>query len=197
LTGVNFGAYASIVDAPPSSSPIQVVIARVRELRRQQGLSGATIAQRMTDLGIPWDRNTIAKLETGRRSSLSLDECLALALTLRVSPVALFLPDANEAYHITPNASATAEEVGRWLMGQRRLPTTTAAAELPPYLIDSLSIPDLEERFANMIKLADERFERYESHLRAVDQWIDTRLPALQELTGGSPPPSKRPRYGA
>lgn len=75
-------------------TPTEVAIRRMCELRKERRLSGAAVARRMTELGIPWDRNTVAKLETGRRS-LSIDELLALATALCVSPADL-LPQLGQ-----------------------------------------------------------------------------------------------------
>lgn len=133
-----------------AESPTQTVIEQVKRLREGQGLSGAGIARRMTELGIPWDRNTIAKLENGHRASLGLDEWLALAYILDVPPLALLLPSEPRHYRITPATFEQAVTVGMWLLGYRPLPTRSAGlvhpgvtaarearfrAEMPAYLL--------------------------------------------------------------
>jgi transcriptional regulator with XRE-family HTH domain len=76
----------------PDGVSITAVIAdRVRRLRETARLSGAGLAAEMVKLGVPWNRTTVAKLETGRRESITVQELLALALALDVPPVALLV----------------------------------------------------------------------------------------------------------
>lgn len=66
-----------------------VIATRVRALRRVLGLSGAQLAERLSRHGIHWNRSTAAKLETGRREAISVQELLALADVLGVPPMSL------------------------------------------------------------------------------------------------------------
>lgn len=52
-------------------------------------MSGAGLAERLAAYGIPWNRTTVAKLESGRRENISVAELLALALALGTTPLAL------------------------------------------------------------------------------------------------------------
>lgn len=104
-------------------SPTQEVARRVQELRRKRGLTAAALAERMTGLGVPWDRSIVANLESKRRRSLSVEELLALALALNVAPVHLMVPpdDPGEPYQVTPTISGTRSLVRQWLRGVAQL----------------------------------------------------------------------------
>lgn len=115
---------------PPRPTPTQLVIRRLYELRKSKGLSGAAVAERMTQLGVHWDRNTVAKLESGRRVSINVDELLALAYALGESPLALLLPGAPSPYHVTPTVQLTMADVYMWLIGDLELPTPSVSDPL-------------------------------------------------------------------
>src|SRR5580704_7701907 len=90
--------YVSLVDRkeserqrkdPERADPITRLIAgRVREIRQQQRLSGASLGAAVRDLGLQgWVDSTVGKLETSRRESVTVRELLALAVVLGVPPV--------------------------------------------------------------------------------------------------------------
>jgi hypothetical protein len=58
-------------------------------------MSGAALASELVKHGIPWNRTTVAKLETGRRESVTAQELLALAYVFGVPPMWL-LVDTQE-----------------------------------------------------------------------------------------------------
>ena len=105
-------------------TPTQVVAARVREIRERRRLTGTQLAERMTKAGLKWDRATVAKLETGRRQSLTLEEVLALAAVLNVAPVHLLIPldSDQEPYPVTATTAASARIVREWIRGRYALP---------------------------------------------------------------------------
>ncbi|MFI8425102.1 helix-turn-helix domain-containing protein [Streptomyces sp. NPDC085479] len=93
---------------------------RVRELRGRSGLKAAELADRLVELGVPWNRSIVANFEAGRRPNVSVVEWLALAQVLNVAPVHLLVPpDApnDGAYEVTPNLSASVEDVRAWVRG--------------------------------------------------------------------------------
>ena len=105
-------------------APTQAVAGRVREVRDRRRMSAARLADEMTRVGIRWDRNTVAKLETGRRANVSVAELLALAVVLDVAPVHLLVPpDAwddeggEQLYQITPTRAEPASTVRAWVRG--------------------------------------------------------------------------------
>jgi transcriptional regulator with XRE-family HTH domain len=103
-----------------SLTPTQMVARQMRDLRKRRGMSAARLAERMTQVGVPWDRGIVAKLETGRRRTLGVDELLALAYVLDVAPMHLMVPLDNQTpCQITPMLSEPAWAVRRWIGGFR------------------------------------------------------------------------------
>ncbi len=80
----------AVTQTQQAVDPITAVIARrVSDLRQVQGINQTELAQRMTELGTAWSRTTVQKLENGKRSAVSVQELLALALVFDVPPVLL------------------------------------------------------------------------------------------------------------
>lgn len=78
-----------------AAAPMTRVIAvQVKRLREEARMSGADVAAELVKLGIKWNRTTVAKLETLRRESVTVQELLALALVFGVPPIWL-LVDAH------------------------------------------------------------------------------------------------------
>jgi len=73
---------------------VERVIARVRELRNAHGYSAEDFATHCRARGLDISRNTIANIETGRRSDLTLREVLVFADVFGVS--VLDLADARQ-----------------------------------------------------------------------------------------------------
>ncbi len=115
------------------AAPITRVIAkRVRSLRQEQNLNGPAFAKRLEDHGLNWNRTTLAKFETMRRASVTVQELLALALALNVPPVMLLAdPRAVDQVPITADASLPAWSALLWMIGRLgvTLPGETRAVE--------------------------------------------------------------------
>lgn len=92
----------------PSTPPVEAGTAALDVLDVMG--SGPALATAMNGQGIPWNRTTVAKLETGRRESITVQELLALARVLEVPPVWL-LVDAKAG---TPVPIAEGVEVDPW-----------------------------------------------------------------------------------
>jgi DNA-binding Xre family transcriptional regulator len=108
-------------------NPTRLVGERIAEIRKnwrvmtQEGLADA-----MKTYGIGWERITVAKLESGRRSFVKLDELLALCVVLDISLVDLLVPadlDESQLYRVTPEITARAHDVRDWLRGEAWLVT--------------------------------------------------------------------------
>ena len=110
---------------PEPKRPHRVIAERVREIRNARGLTGARLAEEMTEAGIKWDRSVVANLENGRRSTISVEELLTLAYVLNVAPVHLIVPlDPDGWYSVTPDAATTNEHARAWIRGTAALPGT-------------------------------------------------------------------------
>lgn len=101
------------------TGPTRIVAQRVKDLIPKRGLTSETLAARMDELGIKWNRAIVANLVSGRRSSVSVDELLALALVLNVAPVHLLVPpdDTTEAYQVTAKVTESSFRVRGWIRG--------------------------------------------------------------------------------
>lgn len=105
--------------------PTRVIAQRVKDLRKRQKLTAEQLADRMREVGVPFDKTVIANLETGRRRFVTVQELLALAYVLSVAPVHLLVPplDAAESdqapYSITPEGPTSVPSFMRaWIRGQ-------------------------------------------------------------------------------
>ncbi|WAL67211.1 helix-turn-helix transcriptional regulator [Amycolatopsis cynarae] len=108
--------------------PSDVVGDRVRQVRKLRRLSVEELAERCEQVGAP--QLTVPALyviesgrrerETGRRRRMvTVDEWLALALALNVSPLVLLLPDQFDArFDLTAGTSAQASDVVQWIIGR-------------------------------------------------------------------------------
>lgn len=95
--------------------------ARLREARDKHPRyrSAASLAERVTELGVPMSRATLSKLEmrpdrAGARPP-SLEELLALCVALDTSPLALLLPEEDDKLTFGSAAMDRETALG-WLM---------------------------------------------------------------------------------
>jgi transcriptional regulator with XRE-family HTH domain len=104
--------------------PTRVIAERVAAIRRYRGLTQEALAEAMQDLGIDWERIVVAKLESGRRGFVRVDELLGLCIALEIAPVDLLVPanlDDDQPYRITPNRTARAVNVREFVRGEELL----------------------------------------------------------------------------
>jgi transcriptional regulator with XRE-family HTH domain len=95
---------------------------RLRELRDERRLSAQALADRCAKLGATeLKRQVITNLENGRRGFASVDELLALAYALGVTPLRLFLPiGADERLAITSDVIEGPFQAMLWVTGQQK-----------------------------------------------------------------------------
>lgn len=117
-------AAGEVSSSKPAVAPITAVIAaRVKHLREESRISGPKLAARLAGYGLNWTRTTVAKFETGLRSSITVQELLALALALDVPPIML-LADPRQVdkapaadVPVTDAITVPAWEALLWLIG--------------------------------------------------------------------------------
>lgn len=111
-----------------TDSPGARVAANVRALRDARRMTVRDLSARMTDLGRPLLPSGITKVEQGLRR-VDVDELVALAVALGVSPSRLLLPaDAGEEdVALTPTQTAPAWAAWQWAAASQPLPTHSAA----------------------------------------------------------------------
>jgi len=105
--------------AGPSSDRVRRNLLR---LRRQRGLSAAELARRLADLGQPILDTGIIKIEKGDRR-VDVDDLVALAVALNVTPNALLLPEvvlpAGAAIvALTPQQDGRMKDLWAWATGE-------------------------------------------------------------------------------
>ncbi|MFI6488260.1 helix-turn-helix transcriptional regulator [Streptomyces sp. NPDC050564] len=105
-------------------TPVETLAQRVKEVRSRKGMTAQELADNLKARGLLWDRQTVTKLETGRRQNVSVVEWLALARSLDVAPLHLLVPLEEVAYEVTPEESMPASRVRAWVRGTDVLPGT-------------------------------------------------------------------------
>jgi transcriptional regulator with XRE-family HTH domain len=96
------------------------VMAEVSRLRRAKKWSAERLAEEMAAAGVPWSRDTVTNLESGRRKRIAAHEVLALAWVLGLSsPVELLAPGEElTLLQVTPEYHMPAENVREWFAGK-------------------------------------------------------------------------------
>lgn len=105
-----------------------------RETPEGKRATTAYVAESVSALGVPMTASTVTKIEKGLRR-VTVDELVALAAVLDVSPVTLLLPDVDSVTNIeadvintskpvqlTENVSVPWEIAWRWAHGTDQLP---------------------------------------------------------------------------
>jgi transcriptional regulator with XRE-family HTH domain len=96
---------------------------RVAYYRTRADLTAAMLSDRCGELGLPLDRNVIAKLENGHRQSVTVDEVYVLAVALEIPPVLLlFGVGTEETASILPEWEVTPWHALRWFCGFSTFP---------------------------------------------------------------------------
>lgn len=114
----------------------QQVAANVRRLRNARQLSAAALAQLLTEHGRPFVQSAVANIEAGRRR-VDVDDLMALAVVLNVSPTMLLLPpDARSTTEATGAGTKPAHEFYRWADRQWPLEASTDPETLRRQLLD-------------------------------------------------------------
>lgn len=95
----------------------------VAALRREAGLSQSEFGERLASVGRPMQFDTVSRLESGRRA-VTVDDLLALAAALDVSPLLLLLPpeDDGQPVRLTEGRAAGFGAAWRWGRGEEPLP---------------------------------------------------------------------------
>lgn len=96
---------------------------RVAHYRNKADLTGVMLSARCAELGLPLDRNVIAKLENGHRNSVTVDEVCVLAAALGVPPLLLlFAVGTEETAEVLPGKHVPAFRAALWFSGEGPLP---------------------------------------------------------------------------
>lgn len=101
----------------------RAVAENVGAVRKRRGWSQSTLSAKLGELGRPILTSGVAKIEAGDRR-VDVDDLLALAAALNVSPARLLLPDGSEddLVSVTENLTRPAWSVWQWAEGLYALP---------------------------------------------------------------------------
>ncbi len=104
------------------------VAQNVRHLRSSQKLSLQALSDRLSTLGQPISLGQLSKLENGDRR-VDVDDLMALAVALGVSPTRLLLPQTAgpEDTDLTPVLMCSERQAWRWAAGVEPLPAHPGA----------------------------------------------------------------------
>jgi len=168
-----------------------VASANIRRFRVGANLNQVELGERVAALGVPMNRSVVANIESGRRTSLSIEELAAFAIVLNVAPVNLLLPaDVDASVSVAPAVVDTALNVRSWICGSRALESATAArtlAELRALWWDFIAKAPAFERRSH-----DERFWRHPLYMELTGLAGHLRTATLGEddrVRDDDPPP--------
>lgn len=120
------------------------LMAEVSRLRnsKQPRWSAERLAEQMTGVGVPWTRNSVVNLESGRRAQIAVHELLALAWVLDVpNPLDLLAPADDTYTWVLPARREYTAVVRAWFAGEdRSAARVKAAAE---EMAASAEVPDV------------------------------------------------------
>lgn len=107
---------------------VERMAAEIRRLRTSQKMSAQALADRVTELGLPLSRSTIADIENGRRKYITVAELLGIANALNAAPTMLVFPGPYTDIELvdglpngpggTPMAMAYKSEAIKWFCGE-------------------------------------------------------------------------------
>lgn len=105
----------------------KTVAANLRRLRGARGISTNQLSALLTKIDHPIAQSSISNIEAGRRR-VDVDDLVALAAALDVSPVTLLLPasDPGDRVPIVGKIKAGWEHAWRWMHGETSLTGMTA-----------------------------------------------------------------------
>jgi transcriptional regulator with XRE-family HTH domain len=101
----------------------QAVARNLVSLREVRGLSTYDLSKLLAAAGRPIAPSAISRIES-RARKVDVDDLMALAVALRVSPVALLLPptaDPNSDIEITGHGSVSADLAWSWALAEQPL----------------------------------------------------------------------------
>jgi 8-oxo-dGTP pyrophosphatase MutT (NUDIX family)/transcriptional regulator with XRE-family HTH domain len=104
--------------------PSEVFRVRLREVRRLKGWTQQQLADALVAAGVKLDASAVTRLERGTRG-LSLDDVIAIAAVLGVSPLHMVVPlNGATSLDVTPEIAAEPAAVRAWMRGQLPLRDT-------------------------------------------------------------------------
>ncbi len=113
-------------------SPRAAVARNLAAVRHRRRLTVRALSDRLAELGVRLLPSGITKIEQGgpKGRGVDVDELVALAIALNVSPTRLLLPDgaADDWVQLTPAVRVQAWEAWEWMTDHAALPAGPGAA---------------------------------------------------------------------
>ncbi|WP_068149069.1 helix-turn-helix domain-containing protein [Rhodococcoides corynebacterioides] len=122
----------------------------VARVRREQGLTLRDVADRLSNTERPIAHNTISEIERGARR-VDVDDLMALAAALSVSPVALLFPSAESA-ETAVHATGFGEVAASQLWTSMHAPPSPETANASWW--STMIAPQMDEQPADLIARA-------------------------------------------
>jgi transcriptional regulator with XRE-family HTH domain len=107
-------------------APSDVFRSRLVEARKALGYTQAGLAERLTEIGTPMHETAVARIESGKRR-VTLDDVIAIAAAMDVSPLFLFSPLEHDArIRLAATIDCTAADLWAWVRGTQPLDAANA-----------------------------------------------------------------------
>lgn len=167
---------SNAVVAGPNSAQVAKNVERIRKARQ---LHQKDLSARLREVGRPMLPTVISKIERGERR-VDVDDLVALALALNVSPLTLLLPptSSDEPAELTDSYSVSSRTAWSWAEGQR------PAMDWEPGEGVSLAAPGADPA------IATEAYEREQEYGRRRTEYLQLALP--EELRRRADHPAMR-----
>ncbi|MGN7188834.1 helix-turn-helix domain-containing protein [Microbacterium enclense] len=107
---------ATSVDLGPTGDTVR---RNVRRVRQDQECTLRDLSERLAENGYPMAQSALSKIENGTRR-VDVDDMMALAVALGVSPVALLLPASrtpDDSVEVSGWSTDTARSMWKWVLG--------------------------------------------------------------------------------
>lgn len=167
--------------AKKAPTPSEVFADRMREIREVQRRTQQDLADQLRKMGENYDRATIARMET-RKRTISLDEALMLSAALGVSPLHMFVPlERDELVRLAAKTNAKAFELEMWVQGYRPLFEDQFRTWLEAHSNDELAVIS---RVGKTVMYLREMVAALEDFMRTQDlDGAERALDDIQELS--------------
>lgn len=130
----------------------EVVRENIRRLREDVRMPLTELSAKLDELGRPIPVLGIRRIESGERR-VDVDDLVALAVALEVSPAALLIPDSSvpdERLAATAVGQLPARELLAWIIGRAPLPQQRSTANMHRTLPDWFIEEELANQRANI-----------------------------------------------
>jgi transcriptional regulator with XRE-family HTH domain len=169
--------------------PERLIATQLRALRKRRGLSQEGLAARLALLGLVKHQTVIAKIEA-RARGVAVDELVALAVALNVTPLALMLPGSDspgDMVDITPRGSAPANQVWAWARGDGPLSLHDSSNIGPLQGLAELGAEAMQEQYAAELPQTERRLRAHPLVQQATQVLSAVRRLALELPDGVAP----------